>query len=191
MVPFVAAKAEIVKGLGSTIRMPGRAIVFCRRNVYSNPYIYGRKGGDTITFMSDQLIELIEKNADKLTDSWLRDVQKHPATPTYHVFDRDKLYQRAFRVYSQLGKWLSRETTKDDIRDYYTALGRRRQREGFALSEVIQALIITRRHVWLRIEEEGLLETSLDLHKGLELTNRVIVFFDRAILYTALGYEGD
>jgi len=142
-----------------------------------------------MTFMSDQLVELIEKNADKLTMSWLRDVQKHPATPTYHACDKDKLYQRAFRVYSQLGKWLSRETTKEDIETFYTALGRRRRMEGFSLSEVIQALIITRRHVWLRIEEEGLLETSLDLHKGLELTNRVIVFFDRAILFTALGYE--
>lgn len=142
-----------------------------------------------MTFMSDQLVQLIEKNADALTKSWLRDVQKHAATPTYHAFDKDKLYQRAFRVYSQLGKWLSRETTKDDIETYYTALGRTRRKEGFALSEVIQALVITRRHVWLKIEEEGLLETHLDLAKGLELTNRVIVFFDRAILYTAIGYE--
>jgi hypothetical protein len=36
---------------------------------------------------------------------------------------------------------------------------------------------------------EGFLDTALDMYKALELNNRVILFFDRAILYTAVGYE--
>lgn len=31
--------------------------------------------------------------------------------------------------------------------------------------------------------------TALDLHKAMELSNRVVLFFDRAVYYTALGYE--
>ncbi len=140
-------------------------------------------------FISDKLVKLIERDADQMTKNWLSNVQKHPATPTYHIYDKKKLYQRAFRVYSQLGKWISRATSKEDIAKYYTALGKQRQQEGFALSEVIQALIITRRHVWLKVLSEGLLDTALDHHQALELNNRVVLFFDRAIFFTSLGYE--
>ena len=140
-------------------------------------------------YISDKLIKLIERDADQLTNNWLNNVQNHPTTPTYHAYDKKKLYQRAFRVYSQLGKWISRETSKEDIEKYYTTLGKQRSKEGFALSEVIQALIITRRHVWLKVLSEGLLDTVLDHHQALELNNRVVLYFDRAIFFTSLGYE--
>lgn len=140
-------------------------------------------------YISDNLVKLIERDADQLTNNWLSNIKTHPTTPTYHAYDEKKLYQRAFRVYSQLGKWISRETSKADIEKYYTALGRQRRQEGFALSEVIQALIITRRHVWLKVLSEGFLDTVLDHHQALELNNRVILYFDRAIFFTSLGYE--
>jgi hypothetical protein len=140
-------------------------------------------------FISKTLVELIERNADSLTREWLADVQKHPDTPTYHNFAPDELYKRCFKVYSQLETWLSSETSKEDIAANYTELGKTRQSEGFALSEVIQALILIRRRLWLKILSEGFLDSAMEYRRALELNNRVILFFDRAIFYTALGYE--
>ena len=140
-------------------------------------------------FISQKLVELIERHADQLATKWLEDVRKRPETPTYHTFDRDRLYRRVHLVYSQLGKWVSYETTKEDIAAHYTALGAQRRKEGFALSEVIYALTLSRRYIWLKVLSDGFLDTALDLHKAMELNNRVILFFDRAIYYTALGYE--
>jgi len=142
-------------------------------------------------FISDKLVALIEKNAEQLTKNWLNDVRKHPHTPTYHEYDGEDLYNRAFDVYSRLSKWISKETSKEDVYKHFFALGVQRRKEGFTLSEVIQALIITRRHIWLKVMSEGFLDTALDMYKALELNNRVILFFDRAIHYTALGYEAD
>jgi hypothetical protein len=139
--------------------------------------------------ISQKLVQLIERNADSLAKKWLADVQKHPDTPTYHRFNPAELYRRSYTVYSQLGKWISYETTRAEIAEYYMALGKQRRREGFAVSEVIQALIITRRHVWLKVSSEGLLDTALELLRAMELSNRVVLFFDRAIFYTAMGYE--
>jgi Fe-S cluster assembly scaffold protein SufB len=139
--------------------------------------------------LSRKLVELVEHNAGTLTKRWLADVKKHPGTKTYHTYDEKKLYQRAFTVYSQFDKWMSNETTKKDIENIYTALGKQRQQEGFALSEVIQALIITRRHIWLLVRSAGLLDTALDLHQAIDLINRSVLFFDRAIYFTALGFE--
>ena len=139
--------------------------------------------------LSRKLVELVESNADMLTKRWLKDVKQHPGTKTYHTYDEKKLYQRAFTVYSQFDKWMSNETTKKDIENIYIALGKQRRREGFALSEVIQALIITRRHIWLLVRSAGLLDTALDLHQAIDLINRSVLFFDRAIYFTAVGFE--
>ncbi|MDH7511875.1 MAG: RsbRD N-terminal domain-containing protein [Clostridiales bacterium] len=139
--------------------------------------------------VSQKLVELIERNAAELANNWLADIRKEFSLASYHRFDNVELYNRAYRVYSQLGKWISRETTKEDIARDYMALGAERRKEGFSLSEIIQALILIRRNLWKKILEEGLLDTTLDLYQAIELNNRVTLFFDRAIYYTALGFE--
>ncbi len=37
--------------------------------------------------------------------------------------------------------------------------------------------------------DEGLLDTTYDLYQAIELNDRVTLFFDRAIFFTAVGYE--
>lgn len=136
-----------------------------------------------------RLIALIEENADELTKKWLEVVRTHPDMPTYRNYDEAKLYERAFSVYSQLSKWLSDKTTKEEIKNIYFALGKLRKEEGFKLSELLLALIITRRILWLKIPKGDLLETISDLHAGMRLSNNTILFFDRAMFYAAQGYE--
>jgi hypothetical protein len=141
--------------------------------------------------ISLRLVRLVEQNADQLTKKWVELVRADPGTPTYHTYDEAKLYERAFSVYSQFGKWLSTGTTTEEVQDRYTALGAQRRKEGFALSELLQALIITRRVLWLRVESEGLLDTALDLNLALQLSNQTVLFFDRAMFFAAQGYESE
>ena len=139
---------------------------------------------------SQRLVNLIELNADDLTQQWLQIVRSDPNTLTYHAFDAQILYDRVYNVYSQLGKWISRETTKEDIASAYTALGAKRRTEGFSLAEVILALIMSRRILWSKIQEDGFLDTALDLHMAQGLRNRIAQFFDRATYFIIVGYEG-
>jgi hypothetical protein len=139
--------------------------------------------------LSSKFVDLIEKNADELSKKWMKQVKSHSGTPTYHDYDEKKLYERAFSVYSQLGRWLSHDTTKADIKKIYTALGEQRRKECFKLSEVIQALIITRRILWFKVQDEGFLDNVLDLNLAMGLNNQVILFFDRAIYFTGAGFE--
>ena len=139
--------------------------------------------------VSQKLVDLIERNAADLSGRWLELVKKHPATGSYHTYNEAELYERAFSVYSQLGKWLSDSTTKEEVQKIYTAMGAQRRKEGFKLSEVMQALIITRRVLWVKVENDGLLDSALDLMQALQLNNRTILFFDRAMIYAAQGYE--
>ena len=139
--------------------------------------------------LSKKYVELVEKNSVKLTERVMKDIKKHPGTKTYRTYDDAQLSKRIFNVYNEFGKWMSTATTMENIKEVYTALGKQRRQEGFALSEVIQTLIITRRHIWLLVESEGWLDTALDLRLAIDLINRSVLFFDRAIYFTALGFE--
>lgn len=138
---------------------------------------------------SRKLVDLIERNADDLTMSYVQDIRRDPRMPSYQGFDQKEIFRRAFRVYSQLGKWISHETTKEEVMEYWTALGRRRRREGFPFSEIVLSLSHIRRLLWAKVQDEGLMDTALDLYQAIDLHNRVIVFFDRAVYYAAVGYE--
>jgi len=139
--------------------------------------------------MSQRLIELIEKSADEISRRWLEDVIAQPELVSYRAYDKDSLFRSCHALVSHLGEWVSRSTSKEEIEKRYSSLGAQRYREGFQLSELAQALILTRRRIWLKVLDAGLLDNILDMHTALELNNRVILFFDRALFAAARGYE--
>mgnify|MGYP001053348191 CR=1 FL=1 len=136
-----------------------------------------------------RLIHLIEHSADEITNTWLLDIQRSAKTATYRKFPERDLYQRGFRVLSRLGKWIAEESGRDESRSFWIELGRERQEEGFALSEIIQAIALLRWSLWRKIESEGLMDTAYDFFQAMQLHNKVAHFFDRAVYYTACGYE--
>jgi len=150
------------------------------------------ESGDELFFetaASRKLVELIERSADELTKNYVEDIRRDPRMPNYQGFDQKEIYKRAYRVYSQLGKWISHEATKEEVKSYWTALGRQRRREGFPMSEIVLSLCHIRRLLWTKVQASGLLDTALDLYQAMDLQHRVLLFFDRAIYYAAVGYE--
>jgi hypothetical protein len=139
--------------------------------------------------ISQSLVELIEKNAEKLAQQWLKDVRQNVRTPFYHAFNPDDLHERAITMYKGLGHWLSVETPKEETARFYKKYGYERFREGFPLPELIYSFILFRRHLWLYILHVGFLDSAYELLRALELNNRVILFFDRALYNMAMGYQ--
>jgi hypothetical protein len=138
---------------------------------------------------SRKLVDLIECSADELTASYVLSIQRDPRMPMYQGFNQKEIFRRAYRVYSQLGKWISHETTREEMKDYWTALGRQRRKEGFPFSEIVLSLCHIRRQLWEKVQAEGVLDTALDLYQAMDLHNRVVLFFDRAMYFAAAGYE--
>ena len=102
-------------------------------------------------------------------------------------FGDDELGERARLVYSNLGQWLS-ETSESHVEEEYYRLGKLRHGEGIPLSQVVMALLLTRRNMWNYVESTGG-DTILDLRQQLDLELMVVRFFDRAIHHTVRGYE--
>lgn len=136
-----------------------------------------------------KLVDLVERSADELTRAYVQDVFSHAETPTYRKLEEREVFLRAHRVFSQLGKWISTSFSDEDMRRYWTDLGRQRRREGFALSEIMMSLCFIRRRIWKKIELDGLLDTVMDLTQALELQSRVALFFETALYHAVRGYE--
>ncbi|MEA3223936.1 MAG: hypothetical protein U9P49_12340 [Thermodesulfobacteriota bacterium] len=139
--------------------------------------------------ISQKLVELIEKNTDELSRRLMKDLLSRQETKHYKDLPEDRVYELVHDVYSKLGVWLSGYKSKESIRKYYTELGRQRHREGIPLHEVIMAFMLIKRHIWLYVLENEIIDSTYEFQRSLELNNRVVLFFDRVIFFIILGYE--
>ena len=138
--------------------------------------------------LSARLVRMIEEHAEDLTRELLDDLAANPLTPAYHSFSRAELHRRVYDVYRHLGRWLG-EASEEALAAAYEDLGRERRHEGIPLSQVVQALIRTKDHLWNYIFSAGLASSAVDLYQEEDLALRLARFFDRAIYHTVRGYE--
>lgn len=136
-----------------------------------------------------KLVKLIEDNQDELTKRSYNELLSREETLRYRNVPEDILKERISDVYSMLISWLNKERRADNIRKYYVDLGKRRYSEGIPLSEVIMAFMLLKRHLWLFIMEKQFFDSTYECYQALELNNKVVLFFDRIIYFSALGYE--
>ena len=134
-----------------------------------------------------RLVALIEGHADKLTARVVTRLREDERTTDYRRFDDEELGRRARSVYANLGRWLE-ESSEGALEEEYFELGETRCREGVPLSEVVMALLLTRRNLWQFVESQGA-DSVLELRQQLDLELLVVRFFDRAIHHTVRGYE--
>ncbi len=148
-----------------------------------------KKGIHKTNFLSDNLVNLIEKNAHIIAHRWINDVTTNKSTPHYQKFKIDLLYVRIMTVLSQFGKWLEGDYINKDIQIFYRKLGQKRKKEGFDLSEVLSALSLSRKHIWEFALSQGIHSKTIDIYRTLELERRIVIFFDKAAHYVSKGYE--
>lgn len=138
--------------------------------------------------LPDRLIRIIETDAEELTQSTVKQLQTSPRTTSYHKLSYGELHDRAYGVYHDLGRWLW-EKSDQAIQAWYNELGEKRYSEGIPLTEVLWALVLTKNHLIDHLGRWGLADSAIELYQQKEFDRIVDHFFDRAICYTAEGYE--
>jgi len=138
--------------------------------------------------LAGRLIALIENHAEELTRGTVQKLQTNPHTQSYRNLSFNDLYGKVFDVYQNFGRWLL-EQTDTAIRTEYNDLGERRFKEGIALSEVIWALVLTKRHLHSYVSAWAFVDSAVELYRRQEFDRMIGQFFDRAICYTVEGYD--
>ena len=138
----------------------------------------------------EKFIRLVEDHAEVLTSKWIEEVKNNPSTPGYHNMKEELLKQRVFDLYKRLGEWLLTKDLSDKANaEHFIKLGRERAHEGLKASEVIYALILTRVVLWKFVINQGVINSSIDMHQALEFYHTVTNFFDKACYFVLVGFE--
>ncbi|MCX5830797.1 MAG: NUDIX hydrolase [Deltaproteobacteria bacterium] len=138
--------------------------------------------------LSDELINAVQQNSEKIVSLWLNDIFTNPTTRGYHQFDKEDLFQRAMFVIGQFGVWLKGEKSESEFKKFYTDLGSHRRKDGIPLEEIMSSLSLLKKHIWMFTYSFGVWEKALDIYRMFELGERLVYFFDRAAYYTVTGY---
>jgi hypothetical protein len=138
--------------------------------------------------LSDRLIRTIETNAEELTEGTVKKLQSSARTEAYHKLPHNDLYNRCYEIYHNLGLWLW-EKSDQAIQARYNELGVKRFAEGIPLEQVSWALVLTKERLLEYLGGCGLGDSAMELYQQQEFVRLIGHFFDRALCYTAEGYE--
>jgi hypothetical protein len=148
-----------------------------------------------------RLIQLIENHTQSLTQETLQDLRTNEHTASFRRVPTAEIEPRIAALYQNLGKWIG-DPGDVEIRHEYEHWGRARFRQQIPISEIVYALILTKKHLRKFIREHGLVTFSgdrvtpdelvpLELYAIQELNYLVGDFFDRALYHLVRGYESE
>lgn len=139
---------------------------------------------------SYRLVRLIESHADALAGGLEERVQASPHVINFRKLPAHELRERVYEIYRHLGEWLLGKNELD-IEHRYRQIGARRACQKIPLSEVIQAVVLTKENLWEFLKSEAVIDRAVEIMGELELLQMLEMFFDRAIYYAAVGYEDE
>ena len=137
---------------------------------------------------SYRLVRLIETHADDLAHGLEERVQTNSQVAHFRNLPAHELKERVYEIYRHLGEWLLGKNELD-IEHRYREIGARRAGQKVPLSEVIQAIVLTKENLWEFLKSESVADRAVEIMGELELLQMLEMFFDRAIYYAAVGYE--
>ena len=137
---------------------------------------------------SYRLVRLIESHADALAEGLEDRALSSDQIPHFKNVPSHELRERVYEIYRHLGEWLLGKNELD-IEHRYREIGSRRSHQGVPLSEVIQAIVLTKENLWEFLKSEAVMDRAIEIMGELELLQMLEMFFDRAIYYAAVGYE--
>ncbi len=138
--------------------------------------------------LSARLIKIVEENAEVLTEGVVKKLRESARTSSYHGLTHHEIYDRVYAVYHELSLWLWEKSSRA-IESWYGELGEERHKEGIPLAQVLWALVLTKDSLIGYLDEHSFADSALELYQQQELDRIIGHFFDRAMCYTAVGYE--
>jgi len=142
---------------------------------------------DAEGMLSDALVTLVEERAGEITERWVAAVRAHPTTPGYARTEIGVPRAATLEALTHFCDWLQ-ETDRDEAAEFYRRIGEERRRQGYPLEEVLSALTLLRKEIWTFAREHQVLADPIDVYRVMELSRRIVLFFDKALYQVTKGY---
>ena len=138
--------------------------------------------------LDEALVKIIETRAEQIAKTWYRDVIESNYAPSLKNLSAEDALKIAMNVYQKLGYWLLPESDHE-VKQTYERFGESLCYRDFRMEEVVMILILIKRHLWLHLLQEGAISSNLEIYQALEVNNKVVLYFDRAIYFALIGFR--
>ena len=136
-----------------------------------------------------KLIDVTEKNADKISAQWFSDVRKNHRTPSYHELPENRAIPMAVEFYKRFRELFDAEKPFEQAKKIFGVYADDCFANNIPLHEAIYALTLMRRHMWLYAEFQAIFTTAIEQQQAVESINRTTLLFDYAIYVITQRYQ--
>jgi hypothetical protein len=142
--------------------------------------------------MVDKLMDMCERHAPEIAEQWYKSLSTNPRTTACKVVPKEVCIRHAVEIYQSIADMYSSEEIfkaveqNMDISGFVDTFFAR----GVPLEEMLYALILLRRHIWLYADQQMIFNPSVvDMSLAVDSINRILLVFDYASFYTARTYR--
>ena len=136
-----------------------------------------------------EFAKFIERFHEQIKEEFIEDTFDKREILTHYQLGRELLEDLANSVVPEFTKNIDKRTSVESIADKYVRLGIKCCEERLSFSEMVRALILLKRHIWLFFQDSNFAGQPFDVRSIVALNNRTALFFDRAIYYFLVGFE--
>lgn len=146
--------------------------------------------GSGRAMLSDSLVSFVGEHAQFVARLWLADVRSSRTTEGYRRLDPEALLAECTSGLQLLGRWLEGESTEEEIKNSYRELGESRRSQGVEAHEMLSAVLLLKKQIWVYARSQGVWERPVDAYRMMELQSRFAVYFDKAVYHLTRGFSG-
>lgn len=141
---------------------------------------------DAVNF--SKIISFVESNIKNLARTYSEQLIKPEHMITYQKLDPLKIIAREELLYTNFVEWLKSGASNDEAEKLFEKIGAERYNEGFPLTELNFALIITKKVLWNAISQREDLFKDVTYNDFVECVTVINNYFDLGNFYMTRGY---
>jgi len=139
--------------------------------------------------LASRLMHLIERHGEELANGLTLKLRQSDSTSDFRKIPAEELQKTTAELYRNLGEWLLKKSEKD-IEQHFVSIAQHRAAGGVRLPQFVWAVVISRNHLYQFLLGQAFADSIFELYSELELQQLLTQFFERAIYYGVVGYEG-
>jgi hypothetical protein len=138
---------------------------------------------------ADKLLNFAEQHATDISKEWVKSLLKNTRTTSYRKVREFKLINEGELFFKNLKKLYFERDAYDIVSAYFSKWAEDQFYENIPLDEVVYALIMLRRQLWLYAEFNNLFTSALDQHQAADSINHTVLLTDYATIAIIKKYQ--
>lgn len=132
----------------------------------------------------------LRDHGEEIATMWLQDLRSGPQTPSYGAVPDQELVNASEFALSQVDDHFRGRASSSETAVFFYRLGEHRAAQGLPLAELVSAILLLKREIWMSARTHGVWESAMDLQRAVNLNRELGRFFDKAVYHATAGYTG-